>query len=105
MSCPPATQDKRLCVNNINGCTQPARMKPGLLLISLQGFRVRGLFVYSGGQVVPGSVKYWKTDQSFFFLLILNMRKRGNNPEMILCRASLQSAGGGDTAINTMMKL
>lgn len=66
VSCPPATQNKRLCVNNINGCMQPVQMKSGLLLISLQGLHVLRLFVYSGGQVVPESIKCWKTDQSFF---------------------------------------
>lgn len=66
VSCPPATQNKRLCVNNINGCMQPVQMKSGLLLISLQGLRVLRLFVYSRGQVVPESIKCWKTDQSFF---------------------------------------
>lgn len=71
VSCPPATQNKRLCVNNITGCTQPVQMKSGLLLISLQGFHVLRLFVYSGGQVVPESIKHWKTDQSFLCSLLM----------------------------------
>lgn len=58
VSCPPATQNKRLCVNNINGCTQPVQMKSSLLLISLQGFHMLRLFVCSRGQVVPESIKH-----------------------------------------------
>lgn len=58
-------------------------MKSGLLLISLQGFHVLRLFVYSGGQVVPESIKHRDNDQSIF-LLIPNVRKgdtprQGNN--------------------------
>lgn len=64
-------QNKRLCVNNINGCTEPVQMKSGLLLISLQGFHVLRLFVYSGGQVVPESIKHRENDQSIFYSFLM----------------------------------
>lgn len=83
-SCPPATQNKRLCVNNINGCMQPVQMKSGLLLISLQGFHVLRLFVYSGGQIVPESIKHWKNDQSFFCLFLMWERETLHDREINL---------------------
>lgn len=84
VSCPPAMQNKRLCVNNINGCMQPVQMKSGLLLISLQGFHVLRLFVYSRGQVVPESIKHWKNDQSFLCLFLMGEREALHGREINL---------------------
>lgn len=66
VSCPPAMQNKRLCVNNINGYTQPVQMKSRLLLISLQGFHVPRLFVYSRGQLCQNLLRTGKLISPFF---------------------------------------